>query len=94
MAKSLMVRQYNRILTDRISMLILLLANKKGKPFSFTIGEGSVIKGWDIGVAGMSVGGERRIIIPAELGYGKKGAPPDIPPNSELTFDLKLLEIK
>lgn len=67
-------------------------ANKKGKPFSFTIGDGSVIKGWDIGVAGMSPGGERRVTIPSELAYGKKnmGA---IPPNSELTFDLKLLEI-
>ncbi len=69
-------------------------ANKKGKPFSFTIGEGSVIAGWDIGVAGMSVGGERRIVIPAEKAYGKKGAPPNIPPNSELIFDLKLLEVK
>lgn len=69
-------------------------ANKKGKPFSFTIGDGSVIKGWDVGVAGMSVGGERRIVIPADMGYGKKGAPPDIPPNSELIFDMKLLELR
>ncbi|KAK4695424.1 FK506-binding nuclear protein, partial [Lecanoromycetidae sp. Uapishka_2] len=67
-------------------------ANKKGKPFSFTIGDGSVIKGWDIGVAGMLVGGERRVIIPPELAYGKKNMS-GIPPNSELTFDLKLLEI-
>ncbi|KAL6714438.1 peptidylprolyl isomerase fpr3 [Lecanora helva] len=69
-------------------------ANKKGKPFSFTLGDGSVIKGWDIGVAGMSVGSERRITVPAEMAYGKKGAPPDIPPNSELIFDLKMLEVK
>ena len=67
-------------------------ANKKGKPFSFTIGDGSVIKGWDIGVAGMQAGGERRVTIPADLAYGKKGAG-SIPGNSELVFDLKLLEI-
>ena len=69
-----------------------LPANKKGKPFSFTIGDGSVIKGWDIGVAGMQAGGERRVTIPADLAYGKK-ASAVIPANSELVFDLKLLEI-
>ena len=69
-----------------------LPANKKGKPFSFTIGDGSVIKGWDIGVAGMQAGGERRIVIPADLAYGKKGVA-GIPANSELHFDLKLLEV-
>ncbi|KAL2044978.1 hypothetical protein N7G274_002753 [Stereocaulon virgatum] len=67
-------------------------ANKKGKPFTFTVGSGDVIKGWDIGVTGMSVGGERRIVIPAELAYGKKQMP-GIPANSELTFDLKVLKI-
>jgi FK506-binding nuclear protein len=66
-------------------------ANKKGKPFGFKLGAGEVIKGWDIGVAGMSVGGERRITVPAHHGYGSKGAPPDIPPNAKLIFDLKLL---
>ena len=69
-----------------------LPANKKGKAFGFTIGDGSVIKGWDIGVAGMQAGGERRIIIPADLAYGKKGVA-GIPGKSELTFDLKLLEV-
>ncbi|CAD6568413.1 MAG: peptidylprolyl isomerase fpr4 [Alectoria sarmentosa] len=67
-------------------------SNKKGSPFKFSIGDGSVIKGWDIGVAGMQAGGERRIIIPADLAYGKKGVAA-IPGNSELTFDLKLLEV-
>lgn len=67
-------------------------SNKVGKPFSFTIGDGSVIKGWDIGVAGMQAGGERRITIPADLAYGKKGVA-GIPANSELVFDLKLLEV-
>ena len=69
-------------------------SNKKGKPFSFKLGMGEVIKGWDIGVAGMSVGGERRLIIPAHHGYGKKGAPPDIPPNSKLIFDIKCLSVQ
>lgn len=68
-------------------------SNKKGKPFSFKLGMGEVIKGWDIGVAGMSVGGERRLTIPAHHGYGKKGAPPDIPPNAKLIFDIKCLSV-
>ncbi|KAI3401654.1 hypothetical protein diail_9318 [Diaporthe ilicicola] len=68
-------------------------SNKKGAPFSFKLGKGEVIKGWDIGVAGMAVGGERRLTIPAHLAYGSKGVP-GIPPNSTLTFDVKLLEIK
>jgi FK506-binding nuclear protein len=68
-------------------------ANKKGKPFSFKLGAGEVIKGWDIGVAGLQVGGERRLIIPASLAYGSK-ALPGIPANSDLTFDIKLVEIK
>jgi len=68
-------------------------ANKSGKPFSFKLGAGEVIKGWDIGIDGMAVGGERRIIIPAHLAYGKK-AQPGIPANSTLVFDVKLLEIK
>ena len=67
-------------------------SNKKGKPFSFKLGVGDVIKGWDVGVAGMAVGGERRITVPAHLAYGSKGVP-GIPGNAQLTFDLKLLEI-
>lgn len=73
--------------------VISLIANKKGKPFSFKLGKGEVIKGWDIGVAGMAVGGERRMTIPANLAYGRK-ALPGIPANSKLIFDVKLLEIK
>ena len=89
MAKSLTVStlySYRKSNADRLS------ANKIGKPFSFTIGDGSVIKGWDIGVAGMQAGGQRRITIPADLAYGKKGVA-GIPANSELIFDLKLLEV-
>ncbi|KAG8735572.1 peptidylprolyl isomerase fpr4 [Ceratobasidium sp. 414] len=74
-------------------------SNTKGKPFFFTLGNGDVIKGWDEGIPGMSVGGERILTIPAAKGYGKRGAPPDIPPNAELIFaevvaEVKLVEIK
>ncbi|KAJ4290714.1 peptidylprolyl isomerase fpr3 [Collariella sp. IMI 366227] len=68
-------------------------SNKKGAPFSFKLGKGEVIKGWDIGIAGMSVGGERRLTIPAHLAYGSRSMP-GIPANSTLIFDVKLLEIK
>ncbi|TRX96768.1 hypothetical protein FHL15_002434 [Xylaria flabelliformis] len=68
-------------------------SNKKGKPFSFKVGTGDVIKGWDIGIQGMSVGGERRLTIPAHLAYGSK-AQAGIPANSQLVFDIKLLGIK
>ena len=71
----------------------LTLANTKGKPFSFKLGAGEVIKGWDIGVVCMSVGAERRLTIPANLAYGSKSLP-GIPANSTLVFDIKLLEIK
>jgi FK506-binding nuclear protein len=69
------------------------VANTKGKPFSFKLGAGEVIKGWDIGVAGMSVGGERRLTIPSNQAYGSKTMP-GIPANSTLVFDIKMLEIK
>ncbi|KAI0848897.1 hypothetical protein F5Y00DRAFT_236970 [Daldinia vernicosa] len=68
-------------------------ANKKGKPFSFSVGKGEVIKGWDIGIQGMAIGGERRLTIPAHLAYGSK-AQPGIPGNSTLVFDIKLMNIK
>lgn len=68
-------------------------ANKKGKPFGFKLGVGEVIKGWDIGVAGITAGAERRLTIPANLAYGKRGAPPDIPPNADLIFDIKCISV-
>jgi FK506-binding nuclear protein len=68
--------------------------NVSGKPFSFLLGRGEVIKGWDLGIAGMKAGGERKLTIPAPLAYGKRGAPPDIPKNATLVFDVKLLSMK
>jgi FK506-binding nuclear protein len=66
----------------------------RGAPFHFTLGAGECIRGFDLGLKGMRVGGRRRLVIPAELGYGKKGSPPDIPPNSRLDFTVELLKVK
>jgi FKBP-type peptidyl-prolyl cis-trans isomerase len=66
----------------------------RGQPFQFTLGAQQVIAGWDEGVAGMKVGGERTLIIPPELGYGARGAGGVIPPNATLIFDVQLLKVQ
>ncbi|VDN50045.1 unnamed protein product [Dracunculus medinensis] len=66
----------------------------RGKPFEFNIGQGQVIKGWDEGVAKMSVGQRAKLTISPDMGYGSRGVPGTIPPNSTLIFDVELLGLK
>lgn len=65
----------------------------RGQPFEFPLGMGHVIRGWDEGVQGMKVGGTRRLVIPADLGYGARGAGGVIPPNATLLFEVELLSV-
>jgi FKBP-type peptidyl-prolyl cis-trans isomerase FkpA len=65
-----------------------------GEPFPFQLGAGMVIQGWDQGFEGMLEGGKRELTIPPEMGYGEAGAPPDIPPNATLVFEVELVEVR
>lgn len=66
----------------------------RGAPFEFTVAGGMVIRGWDQGLIGMRKGGLRRLVIPPDEAYGEKGAPPVVPPNATLRFEVELLQIK
>lgn len=68
-------------------------STSKGPGFKFALGRGEVIKGWDLGVSGMKVGGKRRLTVPHQLAYGTRGSPPVIPPNSTLVFDVELKNV-
>jgi peptidylprolyl isomerase len=84
------VHYTGRLLKNRVKFDSSL---DRGKPFEFVLGHGDVIRGWDQGVAGMKVGGQRKLQIPSRLGYGPRGSGPSIPPNADLEFDVELLAI-
>ena len=74
-------------------LLACCTKSDRDEPFSFMLGQGNVIAGWDQGVVGMHVGGKRILLIPATLGYGANGAGDDIPPNASLVFEVELLKV-
>ena len=90
-AGSTVVVHYSGFLTDGSKFDSSLDRND---PFSFKLGAGMVIRGWDVGFSGMKVGGKRKLTIPPEMGYGSAGAGGVIPPNATLVFDVELLEVK
>ena len=87
---ALITTQYRGTLSDGT---LFDSSYERGKPFQCVIGSGRVIKGWDIGLMGMRVGGKRRLFVPAQLGYGERQVGAHIPPNSDLHFEIELLEV-
>jgi len=92
-------KDYNKVVVNYTGTLedgsIFDSSLKPGRtPFTFTLGAGSVIKGWDLGVKGMKVGGKRKLTIPSDLGYGDNGAGNVIPPGATLIFEVELLEVE
>ena len=92
-------QDYNKVVVNYTGTLedgsIFDSSLKPGRtPFTFTLGAGSVIKGWDLGVKGMKVGGKRKLTIPSDLGYGDNGAGNVIPPGATLIFEVELLEVE
>ena len=87
---ALITTQYRGTLSDGT---LFDSSYERGKPFQCMIGTGRVIKGWDIGLMGMRVGGKRRLFVPAQLGYGERQVGAHIPPNSDLHFEIELLEV-
>lgn len=87
---ALITTQYRGTLSDGT---LFDSSYERGKPFQCVIGTGRVIKGWDIGLMGMRVGGKRRLFVPAQLGYGERQVGAHIPPNSDLHFEIELLEV-
>ena len=92
-------QDYNKVVVNYTGTLedgsIFDSSLKPGRtPFTFTLGVGSVIKGWDLGVKGMKVGGKRKLTIPSDLGYGDNGAGNVIPPGATLIFEVELLEVE
>ncbi|MEQ0720107.1 FKBP-type peptidyl-prolyl cis-trans isomerase [Stutzerimonas sp. Brlt_13] len=87
---ALITTQYRGTLSDGT---LFDSSYERGKPFQCVIGTGRVIKGWDIGLMGMRVGGKRRLFVPAQLGYGERQFGAHIPPNSDLHFEIELLEV-
>ncbi|HBW08926.1 MAG: peptidylprolyl isomerase [Pseudomonas sp. BICA1-14] len=88
---ALITTQYRGTLSDGT---LFDSSYERGKPFQCMIGTGRVIKGWDIGLMGMRVGGKRRLFVPAQLGYGERQVGAHIPPNSDLHFEIELLEVQ
>lgn len=88
----------SRVTVNYVGMLpdgtVFDASARHGQPFTFNLGAGEVIRGWDIGVQGMKEGGKRRLIIPPQDGYGERGAGDVIPPNATLIFDIELLEVR